>query len=81
MWYFMAAGKYVIFEYLLFIASFSQRLNRTQKYVQSILYTNRALNNKSQDSSLIPSFNTNFSIIIGCFLANIGHIYKTIDIS
>ena len=39
MWYFMAAGKYLILEYLLFIARFSQRLNRTQKYVQSILYT------------------------------------------
>ena len=38
MWYFMAAGKYLILEHLFFIATFSQRLNRTQKYVQSILY-------------------------------------------
>ena len=34
----MAAGKYVILEYLYFIARFSQRLNHTQKYEQSILY-------------------------------------------
>ena len=38
MWYFMTAGKLIIWKYLFLIVGFSQRLNLTQKYVQSILY-------------------------------------------